>query len=145
LKFMHSLPYFMVIAMLLLSCFWLKGGICCCCQGGSVAGLLVIPYLLFWLVSFVVYVIVLAMGIAIRFLADQIEVPVLNGKPTLKEAIEHLETNFPEFWNLVFADMAEGLHLLFVSSAFMTGVALLIVMYSCCLCTCRPYHKKDAD
>jgi len=119
--------------------------VCCCCKGGTKAGICIIPFILFWLVSFIIYVVVLAVGIAIRFLADNIEVPVLQGKPTLKEAVDHIETKFSEFWNLVFADLVDGLNLLFTSSAFFTAVALVIVLYTCCLCCCRPYLKKDEN
>jgi len=145
LTFLHALPYFMVIGLLAFSLFWYKGGVCCCCKGGTKAGICLIPFMLFWLVSFILYVVVLAVGIAIRFLANNIEVPVLKGKPTLEEAVDHIETKFSEFWNLVFADLVEGLNLLFISSAFFTAVALVIALYTCCLCCCRPYLKKDEN
>jgi len=146
LTFLHALPYVMVLGLLFFTIFWWKGGVCCCCKGGSMAGLALIPFIIFWLVSFLIYVVVLAGGIAVKFLASSLKVPVLNGEPTLEDAIDHIQTNFSDFWNVVFADMVEGLSLLFTSSAFFTGVALTIGLYTCCLCCARPYLKKaEAD
>lgn len=139
---LHALPYIMVLSLVCFSLFWIRGGVCCCCRGGTIASLALIPFVLFWLASFLIYLIVFIVGVGIKYLADKVPVPVLRGEPNLKEAISHVETQFASFWNLVFADMADGLDLLFKSSAFFVVVALLIALYSGCLCCCRPYRAQ---
>jgi len=110
LTLLHALPYFMVIALLFFAIFWWRGGVCCCCRGGTKCGTFaLIPSILFWLVSFVIYTVVLAAGIMVKLMADKIPVPVLKGEPNLDVAINHIKTNFPEFWNAVFQDMEDSL------------------------------------
>jgi len=143
LQALHALPYFMVLGLCAFTLFWYKGGVCCCCEGGTKWGVCNIPFILLWLVSFILYVIVFAVGTALRFLAKDIEVSVLRGNPSLEETVEHFETKFSEFWNVVFADMIDGLAVLYMSSTFFTVVALLILLYSGCLCCCCPYRSKE--
>jgi hypothetical protein len=146
LTFLHALPYIMVLAMLFFTIFWLRGGICCCCQGGTKAGTFaLIPMILLWLVSFVIYLVVLAVGAAMKYASDKIDVPVLKGNPTLKDAIDHIQTNYPEFWKIVFAELSDGLDSLYKASWFFTVAAIVIALYSCCECCCRPYPVKDAE
>jgi len=143
LTFLHALPYLSVIALLFFACFWWRGGVCCCCRDGTKAGTLaLIPSILFWLVSFVIYAIVMFTGIVVKYMADKIEVPVLNGKPTLDAAITHIQTNYPEFWNVVFHDMVDGLDELLMASYFFVAVCLLQSAYSCLEICCCPYRAK---
>jgi len=139
---LHALPYIMVLSLVCFSFFWMRGGVCCCCRGGTIATLALIPFVIFWLTSFVIYLVIFILGIGIKYLADRVPVPVLRGEPNLKEAITHMETQFAAFWNLVFADMADGLDLLLNSSAFFVAVALIIALYSGCVCCCCPYRGK---
>lgn len=142
--FLHALPYFGVIAMVFFTCFHAKGGVCCCCKGGSkCACLALIPYLLFWLVSFVIYVIILAVGIAIRKGKDKVYVDALNGSPSVEQAINHVQTTYPEFWNLVFDDMESALATLFTAALFITLANILIVFFSMFECCCRPFAKDE--
>jgi len=142
---LHALPYVMVLALVFFTCFWMRGAVCCCCREGTIAGFALIPYALLWLTSFVIYLIVFAVGTSVKYFADKIPVSVLRGDPTLKQAITHLQTQYASFWNLVFADMSEGLDLLLKSSAFIVGVALLIGLYSTCVCCCCPYRKAKEE
>jgi len=139
---LHGMPYIMVVALLFFTCFWLKGGVCCCCKGGTIAGLALIPFSLFWLLSFVIYAIVCAVGLAVKYAMDKIDVPAFAGNPNLKQVINHIETVYPEFWNLVFANLATGLDLLLKASFFFVVASLIIALYSCCECLCCPYRKK---
>jgi len=139
---LHALPYIMVLSLVFLTCFWWRGAVCCCCRGGTIAGLALIPFALLWLTSFVIYLIIFAVGVSIKYFADKIPVPVLRGEPTLEQAIEHLETQYTAFWDLVFADMSDGLGLLLDASAFFVAVALIVGLYSTCLCCCCPYRAK---
>jgi len=139
---LHGLPYVMVVALLFFTCFWMKGGVCCCCKGGTIAGLALIPFTLFWLLSFVIYGIVCITGLVVKYAMDKINVSAFNGNPNLKQVIDHIETNYPEFWNLVFANLATGLDLLLKASFFFVVASLIIALYSCCECLCCPYRNK---
>jgi len=139
---LHALPYIMVLALLFFTCFWVRGAVCCCCREGTIAGLALIPFVLLWLTSFVIYFIIFVMGVLIKYFADKVPVPVLKTEPSLEQAIVHLQTQYTAFWNLVFADMADGLDLLLNASAFFVAVALIIGIYSSCICCCCPYRSK---
>lgn len=141
---LHGLPYILVAGMLFFSLFWLRGGVCCCCRGGTKTGFCLFFYVLLWLLSFTIYFIVCAAGAAIKYGADRINVPILKGNPTLKDAIDHIQTQYPEFWGVVFEDLAAGLDLLLSSAFWFVIAALLIALYSSCLCCCCPY-RKPAD
>mmetsp|Transcript_5355 Transcript_5355/g.8681 ORF Transcript_5355/g.8681 Transcript_5355/m.8681 type:complete len:350 (-) Transcript_5355:134-1183(-) len=142
--FLHCLPYFGVIAILFFTCFHAKGGVCCCCKGGSkCACLALIPYILFWLVSFIIYLIIIGVGIAVRKGKDKVYVDALNGRPSVKQAIDHVQTTYPEFWNLVFDDMESALVTLFTAAIFMTLANLLIGFFSMFECCCRPFVKNE--
>merc|ERR1712176_163777 len=106
LEFLHALPYIMVLGLLFFTCFWMRGGVCCCCKGGTCTGFLLLPFLLLWLVNFVLFVIIAAVGVLVKFLSDDVPLDELKNKPTLREAISHMESAYPAFWNLVFAKMA---------------------------------------
>jgi len=143
LTFLHALPYLTFMSLLLFACFWWKGGVCCCCRGGTKLGsCALIPSTLLWLVSFLIYAFVLVSGIVVKYMANQIEVPVLNGKPALDVAIAHIQTNYPEFWKVVFSDMADGLDMLLMASYFFVAVCLLQAFYSCLEMCCCPYRAK---
>lgn len=144
-EIVHCMPYFMVVALLFFTCFWVKGGVCCCCKGGTIATLVLIPYMLFWAVSFVIYTLICVAGFAVKYVADKIPVHVLRNKPSLKQAIDHLQTNYPEFWSPVFGSMTDGLETLFFASCFFVAVGLLILMYTMLECCCCPYRKADVD
>jgi hypothetical protein len=142
LTLLHCMPYFMVIAMLFFTLFWYRGGVCCCCRDGTKAGCGLILMAIFWLASFILYVVVLASGIALSVLQKDIEVPVLKGNPSLEQAIDHIQYQYPEFWRIVFADLVDGLDQLYKASWFFNVVALIILIYGFCECCCCPYRKK---
>jgi len=140
---LHALPYFLVLSLIFFGCFWWKGGVCCCCRGGTTCGTLaLLPSILLWIASFVIYLVVMVVGLGIKYAAHKIEVPVLNGKPTLDVAIAHIQTNYPKFWNVVFADMVDGLDLLLLASFFFVAACLFQSFYSSLEICCCPYRKK---
>jgi len=142
--FLHCLPYFTVFAMVFFTFFHWKGGICCCCKGGSrCACLALIPFFLFWFVSFLIFLIIVLAGIVVKVSLDRVHTGELNGNPTLEQAINHIQTEFPEFWNAVFEDMVSGLAVLLTAAFFMTTANIVIAFYTCCQCCCRPFQKKE--
>jgi len=110
---LHGLPYFMVAALAF-----------------------------FWLASFVIYGIVFVTGVLLTRFQDRVQIPVLKGKPSLEQAIEHIQTEYPEFWNLVFAGLVDGLSKLYASSVFFVLASIVIATYTCCECCCCPYRRK---
>merc|ERR1719247_2932307 len=143
LTFLHALPYLTVLSLLLFAIFWCRGGVCCCCRDGTLAGTrALIPSILLWLASFVIFGIVLVAGLAMKFYADKFEVAVLVGKPTMEAVINHIQTNYADFWRVVFLDLEEGLEQLLLASYFFVGASLLQALYSGLEMCCCPYRKK---
>lgn len=147
LPFLHAFPYVIVLSLLFFGIFWWRGGVCCCCRGGTKCGTFaLLPSILLWLVSFVIFLVVLAVGVSVKYFAKEIAVPVLKGEPKLNLAIKHIQANYPGFWNVVFADMETGLDELLLASYFFVGAALLQFVYSMLELCCCPYRKKaDAE
>jgi hypothetical protein len=147
LQYLHAMPYLMVLALVLFSIFWLRGGVCCCCRGGTKSAVFALfPFAIFWLVSFIIYAVVFASGTAVKYYQSEITTgDALRGKPTLKEAIDHIQTEYPKFWNVVFADMVDPLDLLLSASYFFVAVAILILVYALLECCCMPYRKSEDD
>lgn len=138
LTFLHILPYVLVISALFFFIIWWKktSKIGCCVY--------LIAHAVFWLLYFVINTIILALAILVKYAGDQIEIPFLKGKPNLTEFIEHIQTTYPEFWAVVFADMEEGLEFLFRSAAVFEVFCIVIVAYGCCLGCWRPYRDASA-
>jgi len=144
--FLHVLPYILVLGMLCFTFFWWQGGICCCFKGGTFVGSLALPFFfVFWAAAFVIWAIIAITGTILKYGADRIDAPVLKGPPTLKVAIDHVRTAFPEFWDLVFAPLVEGLELLLPCAWLFFGITILIGLYSMCECCCCPYRKIGMD
>jgi hypothetical protein len=144
--FLHSLPYFSLIGMAFLTFYHYKGGICCpcCCHGGSkCACLALIPFFLFWLVAFILFFVVFMVGLVITMYSDEAYIDYLNTKPSLDVVVTHMQTKFPEFWNLVFADIMKALKIVWTASIMFTVTHLMIVIFSCCECCCRPFKKEE--
>lgn len=142
---LHGAPYIIVAALLFFTCFWMRGGVCCCCKGGTTASLALIPYALLWLVSFAIYFAIFAMGVTLKYFPWRVNVPALKWSPNLEDVIKHIQLTHPEFWELVFANMVDGLDLLLKASAFFVFALLIVAVYSlseCCFC---PYRKHAQE
>jgi hypothetical protein len=144
LAFLHALPYVMVISGLFFLCFWVKDGTCCCCKGGSCSGcLLVIGHFLFWLTFFIINTIILVVCYAIMNFQGEINLDVLNGKPTIEVFLAHLKTRYPAFWAKVFADFEEGGLFLYQACILFEIVCIVLPVYGICMCLCNPYKPSD--
>lgn len=138
---LHVLPYLMVFALAFFSYFFYQGGLCCCCRGGTIRGsLCLFPFAFCWLIGFVIWVAICATGVAVVVLQDDIKVSELKGDPTVGTVIDHIQEQYPEFWNMVFADLEDGLKFMYFASWFVLATALLIFLFTCAVCICRPYH-----
>lgn len=140
---LNALPYFMVIALLFFTYFFKQGAACCCCHGGTVRGsLMLFPCAICWLIAFVIWAVICGAGIAVHVLQNDIEVSALKNNPTVKEAIDHIQTEFPEFWDVVFADLEDGLKEIYFASWFIIVTAILILLFTCSVCICHPYRDS---
>lgn len=146
LVLMHLLPYPLVLSMLFFTCFWKKDAACCCC-GGSLGGcILLLLQVAFWLVSLVPSMIIVVIAWSFKFGQDRIEVgPPIKGNPTLQQLLEHIETVYPGFWNVVVVPLEGPLNQLYVAAFIMLVACLFIEFYGVCICLCRPYTDKTIE
>jgi len=136
---LHALPWLLVIGKLFFLIFWYKAGKCC------PWGLCLLPFILLWLTSFVIYAVILGAGVVIMYGADRVPMPMLNGEPSLNLVIEHFKEAFAPFWDVVFEPMVVGLTSLFNASCFFVPVMVVIALYALFMCCCCPYTSKSGD
>uniref|UniRef100_A0A7S1MCF9 Uncharacterized protein n=1 Tax=Alexandrium catenella TaxID=2925 RepID=A0A7S1MCF9_ALECA len=139
---LHALPWLLVVAMLSLSIFWCQGGLCCCQAGGSVyAWCSLLPFVVFWLLTFILMFVVVAAGVVLKVGSGDVVLDQLRGRPTLAQLVEHIETKFPDFYNVAIADLISAFKAWVGASAIMLAVSVVVLLHSCCLCCARPYRK----
>jgi len=148
LKFLHILPWILVLSTVFFAFMWWKNGACCCCSNGSVAHfcLLALPQAIFWLLAFIFMSIFTVIGFAFGPVVMEVKVDSFKGQPTVGVLIEHIQNAFPEFWKIVFDDLESGLATFRTASTLFVIASIIIIVYSCCFCCCRPYGKgENAD
>uniref|UniRef100_A0A7S4UWV5 Uncharacterized protein n=1 Tax=Alexandrium monilatum TaxID=311494 RepID=A0A7S4UWV5_9DINO len=137
---LYILPYFLVVSMIFLTCFWAQGGDCYG-SSRSMAVCTAILFALFLIVAFALMTTVVVAGRAVaRADAAEVHVTQLRGDPTVVQLLGHIEANFPEVWDLVFSNFIRGLSGWVGASAVLLAICIIVMLYSCCLCCCRPYH-----
>jgi len=147
LSLLHALPYVLWISMFFFTCFWMVDKpACCCCSTNKGAGVAYCFHLFLWFFFFIVTVIFCGIGYGIKEGGKtQKMTGVLKNDPTLVEFIDHLETEYPGFYNVVLRDLIAGM------AAFLnafTGLAIIVIFilgYGCGICcTCgKPYYSAD--
>mmetsp|Transcript_27144 Transcript_27144/g.63091 ORF Transcript_27144/g.63091 Transcript_27144/m.63091 type:complete len:370 (-) Transcript_27144:348-1457(-) len=143
LQGMHALPYILVIGMLFFTCFWYKDATLCNSMTGVCAELL---FLLFWIVALILNSIVVAVGVAVAYASENIEINgQLKEDATLREVLDHIEKEFPEFYDRVFQPLSDPLLMLLRGTLVFEVFLILIVLYGLCLCCCRPYRDKGEN
>lgn len=148
LSALHGLPYCMLLSMLFFACFWYaEKPACCCCGGKFLSGcafffhLSCCWFLFVWCAVF----------IAVRGLTlDQIEktrASNFEGNPTVKEVIDHIQNEWPVFWDIAMKKLVDALDGFVNSMASAMALVLIIFIYSCGLCIMcgKPYSEKNAD
>lgn len=145
LDLLHILPYILVISALFFLCFWYRDGACwCCCfckDGSKMGCLYILPHAFFWLLFFITNSIIFGVGLVIMIAADDIKVDSFKGKPSVKDLLDHIETQYPEFWDLVLGGVTKGLGALWKAAVVFEVFSIVIVAYGCCMCCCRPYRE----
>jgi len=141
-KLLIALPYVFVLSMLFFTCWFVTDGKCICGGVSFFGCCALIPYLLLWFLFFVVCSIVVGIGAAFQFVLQDEKVPGVMGEPTLRELLQHIETKFPEFWDVVFKDLGEPLLHFWYASCIYWVVCLLVFLFGCCMYSCGPYRKS---
>eukprot|EP00928_Gymnodinium_smaydae_P018323 TRINITY_DN1697_c0_g2_i1.p1 TRINITY_DN1697_c0_g2~~TRINITY_DN1697_c0_g2_i1.p1 ORF type:complete len:375 (+),score=89.53 TRINITY_DN1697_c0_g2_i1:61-1185(+) len=138
---LHALPYVLVLSTVFFAVLWYKNGACCCCSNGSCIQVvcLILPQVVFWLVAFVIMAIFAGIGWAFSIVILPMQMPGFKGEPTIADLLDHIQTEFSGFWDAVFADMVDGLQEFRTASTVFTVACILVILYSCCFCCCRPY------
>jgi hypothetical protein len=144
---LHMLPWLMIIALSLYTCFWYASyGTCCCCSdsgGKCCPTLLLIPHTLLCLLFFVFTTIFIGLSIIWKSWVLEAKLEDLEGDPTVGDVLEHIQTAFPDFWETVFADLEKGL-LAYVGACWVLFFATIVtVVYMVCVCLCRPYKPQE--
>lgn len=147
LNLLHVLPYILVISAAFFAIgWWLHGACwcCCCCkrgQAGARSCLWIFPHILFWLIFIIINSIIVAVGLVVQTQLDSVSMDMLNGKPTVEAFIDHIQLVYPDFWNVVFGKMVDGLEGMWQAAIVFEVFCILIVTYGCCMCCFRPYSK----
>jgi len=132
-----------VVGMVFFTLFWFKDAACLCCGGSCCGSLAAILFTLLWLIFFTVSAIIFGTGYLIRNRADEIPIDGVFAKDVSLEALlEHIQTEYSAFWDIVFKDLEEGLEMLYGSSFIFVVICLIIMMYALSICCCRPYTNK---
>jgi hypothetical protein len=142
----HAVPYIGVVALLFFTIFHWKGGVCCCCSGGSkCACLALFPFALFWLVSFVLFAVIIGGALAFKLFANDFHIDALKGSPMVEDVINHVQTDYRDFWNATLENVESGLGSLLFAAVLKTVINVLILLFTTCECCRRPFKKEDGD
>jgi len=140
---LHALPYVLVVGMVFFTLFWCKDAACLCCGGSCCGSLAAILFTLLWFVFFSFSAIIFGTGYVIRNRADEIPIDGVFAKDVSLEALlEHIQTEYSAFWDIVFKDLEEGLEMMYGASFIFVVACLIIMMYALSICCCRPYTNK---
>lgn len=143
-KGMYAFPFILIIAAMCFCGTWLKDGTCCC-SASRCGCMMSCCHFLFWFIFFVLVTIIMAVAIAIKMNTDGVEVPAVKGKPKLDVFMAHLEKEYPSFYNKVFKDLIDGLIGVHNASVVMWVFSVIIALYGCCVCCCKPYKDRGSS
>jgi len=146
LPLLHILPYVFVLSLALFTGFWASESAGACCK--SKCG--VVMYVFHFILAIVGTAIsgaIVGVYLALGPGADNITIPdgvLATDGANLQILKEHIETEFPELWDLIFVDFGEAGTA--IGQAFMVFlfVGILTILYGILVCIIRPYKKAEA-
>mmetsp|Transcript_84958 Transcript_84958/g.132774 ORF Transcript_84958/g.132774 Transcript_84958/m.132774 type:complete len:366 (+) Transcript_84958:37-1134(+) len=139
---LYLFPVILFIAALFFCGVWYRDGTCICCADGTKCGCaMTCCHAFWWLIFFVLVTVIAAISVVAKYGQNRVKLDMLNHDPSVKDFLNHVQTSFPEFWNMVFADMEEALLNIFRSSVTMWVFCVVIVFYGVCMCCWRPYSQ----
>jgi len=86
--------------------------------------------------------VIACVSIGAKYAIDNVKLTMLNNEPTAGIFFEHVQTKFPEFWDVVFSGLEKAMINIYNSSIIMWTFSVVTVMYGCCMCCWRPYSKE---
>jgi len=145
LSILHILPWLLTLSTTFFACMWYRNGAWCCCSNGSVKQCLTMGLCqtIFWILAFIVMIVFAGIGYAFTAFALEQPIDAFQHSPTGAQLLDHIQTEFPQFWDTVFADLEAGLLLFRTSATIFVLACLIVLFYSCGFCCCRPYGEGD--
>jgi hypothetical protein len=144
LPYLHGLPYVLIISMLFFTCFWWKDGACCGCGGSSLGSLAMMMHLLTWIASFILSCVIFGTGWVFQNEADKLEINGTFKKDTnLQELLDHISVTYSGFWSVVITPLEDPLMMLYNAFGLFLIFCIILLIYGCCTCLCRPYTESD--
>lgn len=140
----HGLPYILVLSAVCFFVFWWRDAAGICCGGSMLGCCAILGTGILWLTFFVLSTIFCVVGLATKYGQGQIDVTVLQGSPTLEQVIDHVEVEYPEFWETAVGDMPDHLELFLRSALVLEAFCLVMALYCCLTFTCAPYGGPNA-
>jgi hypothetical protein len=145
LNLLYIIPALFFLAFLMFTCFWAIDAACVCC-GGSIPGCVaMIGYLLLWFLFFIISLVIVIAGLAFRDAVDKEKIKDVNGEPTIKVFVDHVEKQYPEFYDLVLKKLIEELDKFDFDFQICFLICVIIGIYSICVCVLRPYTSREHD
>lgn len=147
LPLLHGLPYLFILSLLLFTGFWATESAGKCC-GSKCGVVLYIFHFILCLICIVIAAVIAGAYMAIRNYKDQIDVTaaVATSEPTnLEDLLNHIQVEYPELWDLVFADFSNGGERLGQAFIVFLVIGIFVLLYGVLVCIIRPYKKDDKD
>lgn len=142
---LHAVPYIMIVSMLFFSCFWYMDAACCCCGGSTLGSLAMVLHWIFWLPSLIGCALICGTGYVVTEMSSEIKLEEFEGKPNLEQLLDHLSVTFPNFWKLVVTPLEGPLMEIYQASILFVLFCILVFLYGCCVCCCRPYTGASSS
>lgn len=130
----HGLPYIMWVSLLFYACFWFSRRPSC--KGGFGVACACVFHGIFFFLAFVVSVAIVAAGIvSTKVIGEMTLGSPFVGNPTIAQLIDHIQINFPGFYDIVLKDLLDGMKKTFNAYViFLAAQILLLIHTSTCCC-----------
>jgi len=141
-RYLHALPYISWLGILFYLCFFVGKGATSPCRGGSRKACCACAFHgIFWFLFFLISAAIVAAGIAIHVFSDEFEIKgVFAANPTLKQIVNHIEVNFPGFYDIVLRWLLEGLTKMYNAFVLFLVADLMLLVHTLSACACGLYR-----
>jgi len=134
---LHIIPYIGWVGVIFYAFFFGSQKAVTMCRGGSCGTCVAFTcHSVFFLIFFLICLVFTGIALAGSAMARDyaIEEP-FPGKPTLAELVDHIEVEFPKFYDLVLKDFISGLKSFrgaFLLNTFASGALIVHTVFACC-------------
>uniref|UniRef100_A0A7S1RDX2 Uncharacterized protein n=1 Tax=Alexandrium catenella TaxID=2925 RepID=A0A7S1RDX2_ALECA len=137
----HGLPYIMWVSLLFYACFWFSRRPSC--KGGCGVACACVFHGIFFFLAFVVSVAIVGAGIVSTKVVGEMTLgSPFVGNPTIAQLIDHIETNFPGFYNVVLKNLLDGMKKTFNAYVIFLAAQILLLIHTC-TCCCGVYVSAE--